>query len=821
MRIIFAMVGILTLSTLYPLAAEFRGRVVDNEGSPIEGVNILTDNPKIGTVTDENGYFRLPTGDIGISHLTFSHVSYQPVMIKVAEGQTDSLKIILRQAIYPGQNIKVTAERAITGLTPIAFTDITDDQIKRDYTIGEFPLLLETAPNLYAYADAGGGLGYSYLKIRGFDDKRISVYIDGVPLNDPEDQATYFVDIPDFASDVADIQVQRGIGNSLYGDASFGGSINIASRGLQRPRRISFTSGWGGFYEGSDFISEMRKQSVEFSSGLLDGRWSLTGRYSKQYSGGYRENSWYDGWAYYFSLGRLDPKMTTIFNIYGGPMKMHLAYYGIDRLTMAENRRANWLSYSNETDNFNQPHYELHNTYALGENLTLRNTLYYIRGKGYYEQYKPDRDYYEYNIPPSATIGDTITSGDLTRQKWVTKNQYGWNPRLDYDYANGIFSLGGSFYYFNSEHWGQVVWAEGLSNSIDPQHRYYEYFGKKYMTSFYLHDYHYLSNDLRLMGNIQLKYLRYDFDQTRMGALYGYNYNLDWLFISPRAGLSYTLDENNDLYFSAALSSREPEDVTIYEAEDPWTTPNLEIEKIEITASNDTTFFFGDPTVKPERLYDFELGFNSQWEKYRAGLNLYWMEFRNEIIAEGGVDEDGRPRLGNAKRSIHVGAEFSGSWRLSPHFSISGNSSISYNRLKEYLVYKDKDWDGIVDDTIDYSGNPTAGFPNSLTNIILDFNMEPVRLVYRARAIGRQYIENGKLKELSIDPYIVASASALISLGRISDYGRLALSATVNNLFNEKYELSGYAYEDDGVWIGEYYPAAERNFFIQLKWELE
>ncbi len=513
------------------MAGEYQGQVLDQDGRPVEGVNVLTDLSLINTVTDKEGHFDLMTADQQPSHLTFSHISYQPVMMNVKEATVKNIVISLRPAVYPGQNIKVTAERAVTGLTPIAFSDVTRDQIKRDYSISEFPLLLETTPNLYAYADAGGGLGYSYMKIRGFDDKRISVYINGVPLNDPEDQATYFVDIPDFAADVTDIQVQRGIGNSLYGDASFGGSVNIASGGLERPRRITMTSGWGGFYDGNDFISDMRKQSVEFVSGLLDGRWSLTGRYSKQYSGGYRENSWYDGWAYYFSLARLDPKMTTTFNIYGGPMKMHLAYYGVDRATLALDRRSNPLWYPNETDNFDQPHYELHNTYQLNDRLTLRNTLYYIRGKGYYEQYKSGQSYYEYNIPSSAA--DRIT-GDLVTQKWVAKNQYGWNPRLDWDYKRGTTSVGGSFYYFNSDHWGQVVWAEGLNNTIDPEHRYYTYFGKKYFSSLYFHEYYYPTDRIRLMGNIQLKNLHYDFDQTRMGALYGYKYKLNWLFLSPR-----------------------------------------------------------------------------------------------------------------------------------------------------------------------------------------------------------------------------------------------------------------------------------------------
>jgi iron complex outermembrane receptor protein len=819
MRLIIAIfIAIILILSNSAFSFELKGKIVDTEGNPVAGVNIQSDISSLSTVSTNDGHFNLKSGDQKPTYLTFSHVSFKPVMIRLQEAGEGEINVTLEPAVYPGQNIKVTAERAVTGLSPIAFSDMTSEEIKRDYTIGEFPSLLESTPNLYSYADAGGGLGYSYLKIRGFDDKRISVYVNGVPLNDPEDQATYFVDIPDFAADVADIQVQRGVGISLYGDASFGGLINIASGGLERPRRISFSSGWGGYYAGNNFVSQMRKQSLEYCSGLIDGKWSLAGRYSKQYSGGYRENSWYDGWAYYLSLSRLDPKMTTTINLYGGPMKMHLAYYGIDRETEKTNRRANWLTYPDETDNFNQPHLEIHNDYKITNDVTLRNTFYYIRGNGYYEQYKSGRDYYEYNIPADATI-DSIQTGDLIRQKWVSKNQYGWSPRLDWEHHKGIASLGGSFYYFNSEHWGRVIWGEGLSSRINPEHRYYEYAGKKYLASLYVHNYYNLSDKFRLMTNLQMKYLHYDFDQTHLGALHGYQYKLNWLFLSPRAGLTFMPNDKLDLFAGFAVSSREPEDVTVYDAEDPWSKPNLTVEEIIVSPSNDSTFIFGDPTIKPERIYHFECGANLKDEKYRLGLNLFWMEFRNEIVPQSGIDDNGHPVLGNAARSVHSGIELSGRYIPLPHFTLSGNSSLNHNILKKYFIYKEIDDGGI--DTINYSGNPTSGFPQYITNFILEYDSSPWRLTYRLRSVGRQYIENGKMKDLSIAPYMVSSISGSFSLGQLDGYGRFLLSARIDNLFNKKYELSGYTYEDGGQLYAEYFPAAERNFFVQLRWELE
>nr|MBN2277611.1 TonB-dependent receptor [candidate division Zixibacteria bacterium] len=798
------------------------GRVLDRDRNPIEGVTVQTEQTAFITQTDKSGHFEINTGDKTTASLTFSHIGYQPSMIslKKAKDLTD-LEIILDYAIYPGQKIRVTAMRAITGLTPVAFADFTPDEIKRDYTVEDFPVLLESTPNMYAISYTGGAVGASDYKIRGFDYKRVGVYVNGIPLNDPEDRFTYFYDLPDFASNVADIQVQRGVGNSLYGDATFGGSINIASAGLDQTRRIGVSTGYGRYTADDELTAAMRRQTVEYSSGLIDGHWSLAGRYSKLYSGGYRDHGWYDGWSYYLSLSRLDNNMTTTVNLYGGPMQAALAFDGIDRATEMADRRTNWTWYENEKDDFNQPHYELHNTYRINDKISVKNTLYYIRGKGFYEQYKDDRDIYEYNIPPEALIDPGLTEVDLVRQKWVAKNQYGWNPRLDIDHSRGTASLGGSFYYFDAEHWGQVIWAENLNNRLDPRHRYYEYFGTKYSASIYALDYYSLTDKIRLMGNLQLRYLKYDFDQTRLGALPGYRYDIDWVFLSPRAGITYLPNDRTDIYFSFAAASREPADVTIYDAEEVGAFPSLAVDNIVETASGDTVYYFGDPLIDPERVYNFELGGNVRGDSYRIGVNLFWMEFYNEIVPGNGIDDDGRPRITNADRSVHSGIEFDGALRPHRYLELSANAAYNYNRLKDFVIENDNDWDGQVDEIVDYSGNPTAGFPEYLANLTADFDCNPVRLTYHLRSVGKQYIENGNNDSLSIGDYMVSSLSGSFSIGRFSGLGRLTITGTVNNLFNAKYEQGGYSYLYDGVMAGEYYPAAERNFYFELKWELE
>ncbi|RKX25420.1 MAG: hypothetical protein DRP47_09840, partial [Candidatus Zixiibacteriota bacterium] len=481
------------------------GQITNSDGEPLAGVSVSTNVSGEGTLSDINGQFLLEIAK-GIKRVTFSSVGYQSRQFQIDKIPTE---VVLKRKCYKLSPIIVSANRAAVGITPIAFENITEEEIERDYTVGEFPLLLKATPNLYTYSDAGSSLGYSYMRIRGFDDKRIATYINGVPLNDPEDHATYFFDLPDFASNITDIQVQRGVGNSLYGDASFGGAINIVTTGFGRERQVTLTAGYGEYTSNGKSVSDIYKQSIEYSSGLVDGRWLFGGHFSKQKTGGYRYNSWYEGWSYYFSIARLDPRMTTELHIYGGPIRAHLAYYGVGRETLKNDHRANpgipgWddLTYSNYTDNFNQPHYQLYNRYEISDNISLSNTFYYIRGKGYYEQLKVGRGYAEYNIDTSVTGG--VEYGDIVPQKWVKKNQYGWNPRLDIEHEHGTHSFGGSFYLFDSEHWGQVVWAEHVSNDIAPQHMYYRHTAEKQVASFFAQEYYRLTDRLAAQMTAQI-----------------------------------------------------------------------------------------------------------------------------------------------------------------------------------------------------------------------------------------------------------------------------------------------------------------------------
>ena len=816
MRYLKSIVLVMLLLITNAGAFAITGTVVNQDKEHLIGVSVITNQSGVGTLTDTNGVFTLEY-DSKVEWVTFSSIGYKPLQFNIKKVPP---VVVLEMIYYEEDPIIVTADRASRGITPIAYDNLTEEKIKRDHTVGEFPMLLNSTPNLYAFTDGGVPLGYSYIKVRGFDDKRIATYINGVPLNDPEDQATYFTDLPDFAANITDIQIQRGVGNSLYGDASFGASLNIVTNAFNRPQGVTLTTGYGEYRSGGKSISDVYKQSIEYSSGLIDGRWAFTGRFSKQKTGGYRENSWYDGWAYYFSMARIDPKMTTELYVYGGPIRMHLAYYGSGRDDIKENRRHNPLTYSNDTDNFNQPHYHLHNHYKLSDKATLSNTLYYIRGVGYYEQLKrleEYKDFQEYNLD---TAFISVDEADLVRQQWVKKNQIGWNPRLDIEHEKGTHTVGGSFYYFESDHWGQIAWLEGvINNYIDPRERYYQYNGDKYVGSFYIQEYYKLDEKLSTQLTAQLRYQRYKFDQEKMGSFLGHQYDVDWLFFSPRMGVNYKFDDQFSIYTNFSISSRTPTDASIYDANDPFILPSLEIESVN---EDSTIYTFGDPTIKTERVYDFELGSYYQSDKFLVSINYFYMDFKNEILPYGGIDDDGVSYVVNADRSIHAGIELSGKMQATKWLSLEGNYSNNYNRIKEYSAPLDTF-------NVNFADQVVPGFPEYIGNIITDIKHNGWQFVIHERFIGKQFMELTNDDGLAIDNYLLTNLSLSYKFINLFNLGDLTISGKVNNLFDKKYEAAGYGGNYINDWEGsepfvdswaEYFVGPERSFYAQLKMEM-
>ncbi len=789
-------------STNYLFAFTIHGRIVDAaDQSPVENANILIPQIHRGAVSSSNGDFSITGMPAGHFDLQVSYIGYQQVTRTIFIEDADiSLTIPLQALVLKGQQITVSALRARDRVTPVAYTDITAQQVQQKYWAQEIPLLLNEVPGVYAFSYTGSGLGYSEVKIRGFDATRVGVTINDVPLNDPLDHVTYFYDLPDISANVKDIQVQRGVANSLYGSGALAGSVNIKTESAGNARYINYTTVNGSY--------NTRKNTISFGSGLVNNTYSFYGRFSQVKSDGYRDMSWVDSWSYFFSASRYNEKFTTTINLFGGPMRAHFTWEGITREELRTNRKLNYDTYKNAADNFNQPHYQLINEWQPVKNLAVSSTLFYVKGDGYYEQLKYGRDLAEYNMPEFTESNSPVTETDLVRQKWVDKQQYGWIPRLEYKKNHHTLSIGGEMSFFRSLHWGEVSWAANLPPGILPGHEYYQYNVDKNSAAFYINDLMQIGQNIYLKADLQYQYLTLDFRQKRMGAFYGHNYQLNYHFITPRLGINYNITPGLNIFGNFSTANREPRDSDIYDADDPSALPLFR-------TINPDKRVYRDPYIKAETLYDFETGAGLQFDSWRIKLNAFWMNFNNEIVPTGGITDDGYPIYGNAKKSVHRGIELDCQAELPLQFSVAANASYSDNYFVNYTEYQwNADWSGNI--AFNRNGNAISGFPALMGNLRINKSIGGLFLTTHLQHIGRIYLDNTQQEQLSINPYQVVNISAAYKIP--AWFGPLQLSAAVhvNNVFNCKYELSGYTWDGTGYYL----PAAERNFYVTIQTQL-
>jgi len=541
-------------------------------------------------------------------------------------------------------SVAVNSQLAREGRSPTPFTSLSPSDIRRDYHGQDLPMLLADTPGAYAYSDAGNGIGYSYLQIRGFSQRRIAVTINGIPLNDPESRQVYWIDHPDLAASASEIQVQRGVGATAYGTTALGGSVNVETVPYREDREFRLEAGAGTF--------GTQRYSVQASSGLLDGKYASTARLSRILTDGYREQSWSNLWSYFLGLTRLDARLTTRVNFYGGPEETHLAYLGVSKDYLDGNvtgdknqdRRFNPLTYPNERDHFFEPHYELLHDFKASDKLALSSALFYFPGKGYYDEFRTGVDLRGYNYPDVPTTPD---SADVVRRRWIKDIHFGWVPRARYTAGRYEAEGGLDLRYHSGRHWGELLFSSPEPANPAPDHVYYDYKGITINTSAFVRQRWAFTPRVRATGDVSFHRQRYE---LRDDALNGYFFTQDYTFVTPRAGLDWIVRERDEgalrhieAYASFSRANAEPIFSELYDAEDTGTPSGF----ATLLPSGELK----DPLLKPERVYDSEVGLRGRGAWGSATLGGYWMEFRNEIVYNGQLDDLGNPITGNAARA--------------------------------------------------------------------------------------------------------------------------------------------------------------------------
>ncbi len=759
-----------------------------------------------------------------------------------AQTSDSSSKIFPKITRVP--SITVTTTLAKRFKSPVPFSEISRVELERFYTVQDIPALIAELPSTIFYSDNGNNIGYSTLSIRGFDQRRIAVMINGVPQNDPEDHNVYWLDFPDITSNLSSIQVQRGAGHANYGHAAIGGSINLTSTNFAEKRSVTVLAGIGfqefGANNRTIFAPTVHKYSIEVSSGLVpegESQYAVYARASTITSDGYRDQSWVTMNSFFVSAARFDKNLTTQVNVFGGPIADGLAYTGIPKeyINDASLRRRNYsdwgydatgkaLDYSvtrrtQEIENFSQPHYELLNDWYIAPNLTFKSSLFYYSGEGFFD--------YDGSWADAGTLRLTADYGfpkDVTPQNalirgYVGNRHYGWLPRLVWTHDDGELTAGVEARIHRSNHYGQIRYAEGLPSGFDPDYKFYEYNGERDIFSLFARE-NYRVNDA-LSVNIEAQVVRhtYRISNEKAGNQFtsysdvsgntvgngGALFEVHYLFINPRLGVNYLVNEHLQAFASIAYTSREPRMKNLYAAEESYfgATPLFRSD----TTRGKIRYDFSQPLVKPERMLDVEVGGRWSADGISLGANVYWMNFTNELVKNGQRDIFGIPVDGNAPRTLHYGIELEAAVPLVQSASfgrlwVSGNATFSVNKYVEFSLLSGNKEISLADSAL-------IGFPSQLGTMRLSYERDDFFASVAGRFVGEFFTDNVQRDTRKNDRFTVFSADASYTFRQVIGLQSLKLRGQVNNLFNLLYSSGG---------VGkEFFPAAERNFFFAVE----
>ena len=789
------------------------GKVLDSETlKPLEAANIVLKGTNFGANATKDGSFQIRQVPIGSYSVKVSFIGYSAQILKIVvrSGEVQNLDLLLDPTVLPGQTIVVSATRARERENPVAFGTLTARDLSERYSTQDIPVLLSELPSTTFYSESGNGIGYNYLSIRGFDQRRISVMVNGIPQNDPEDHDVYWLDFPDLADNLQDIQVQRGAGSAFYGPPAIGGSVNLITSSFSHTPGINLSAGYGSY--------DTRKYSVSVNSGLVGGRYELFGKLSRILSDGYRVNSWVDFGSYFLGAVRYDETMTTQFNFYGGPVADHLAYYGIAKddaySSDSDRRRQNPIKRPEEIENFSQPHYELLHEWRLTDKITLNNTLFLVTGDGFFDYDGSWAPNSYYRITPANGFSvpgdpDTLYIPNALIRAWVGNKQYGWLPRMSIRHEAGELTVGGEFRIHRSIHWGALRWGENIPTGVTPEYHYYEYRGGKDIVSLYAHELYLLRPDLNVQFDLQYAFNRYLlYDEKYLNT----DFTVPYHFLNPRLGINYNINDKINVYTQLSRTSREPRLTNLYDAAEASTPASWGPVTPQFKTLPNGAYDFSNPLVKPEALIDLELGGGYSSGDLHATLNLFYMSFNNEIIKQGQLDRFGIPVTGNAEKTLHQGVELTVATRIADQLDVQGNATLSKNRLVKYTVYNGSD-------PISLDGNNIAGFPDFLANLRATYRTGRFMTSLALQHVGEFYSDNFQNPrkgtpdpERTINAYTVVNGWMSYRFFPATLLPSVEMRVQINNIFN-----SIYASNAEG---DEFYPAAERNFFASLKFDL-
>lgn len=680
------------------------------------------------------------------------------------------------------QNVEVTATRA-TKTTPVAFTNVSKQQIAELNHGKDIPFLVSSTPSVLTTSDAGAGIGYSAMRVRGTDATRINVTANDIPMNDAESHSIFWVNTPDFASSLEDIQIQRGVGTSTNGAGAFGASVNMRTQRFSMNPYAEMSGTYGSF--------NTNKETFKVGSGLIGGHWNFDARFSHIASDGYRDRASSKLHSYFAQAGYFGGQTSVRFITFGGKECTYHAWDGISKSDLTDNRKYNPNGeikrdgkvigfYDDQTDNYRQTHYQLIWDQGIGANWHWNMGLHYTDGFGYYQEYKNARTLKEYGLEPFMVGDNKVKKSSLVRKKNVDSGFGGAVFSLNFAKGSLNTTFGGSFNSYANDHYGNVIWVENYLLPLDPSHEYYRNKGKKNDFTIYWKASNTLWQSLRLYADMQYRHIGYkitgDNDKWDWTAspehLQVLNVDEKFDFFNPKVGLIYDFNKHNTAYASFSVAQKEP------------------------TRNNYTDGLF---TVHPkaEKLFDWEAGYTFSSDRFTAGVNFYYMKYKDQLVLNGKLNEIGEAMAENVPDSYRMGVELQAGVKITEWLRWDLNGTFSRNRIKDYVGYvsnyEASTWNDLYTQTAVEKGNTTIAMsPSFIGNSVIAFNLKGFSAQFTSQYVSRQYLDNFENKEDSLDPYFVSHLNLAYTF-KLPHVKAITVGCTVYNIFNEKYETNGYS----------------------------
>ena len=812
------------------------GHVQNNEGESLPGANVVLVETSVGTSTDVDGNFKLRSVKQGKYQLKVSFVGYQDFVQDLTLAADTKLDVVLASSSIITDEIIVRGNRA-GSKTPIAHTDIKASDFKDRNLGSDITYLMQLSPSVVTSSDAGAGVGYTSIRVRGTDLNRINVMVNGIPLNDAESHGVYWVNMPDFASTVDNIQIQRGVGTSANGAGAFGASFNFQTQGFNDKPYAEINSAAGSF--------NTFKNTVMLGTGLINKHFTFDARLSAISSDGYIDRASSDLKSYFVSGAYHDENTIVRLVTFVGKEKTYQAWYGIPKARLnndtvgmlnylynsdlnlynvkdKENlfnsdRKYNPYLYPNQTDNYTQQHYQLHLAHQFNQELSFNAALHYTHGEGYYEELKNYASLSKYNIPDVAVgnnamnipddyiDGGMIVKTDLVRQKWLNNDFYGVVGSFNYTLEKVKTTVGGGYNEYDGHHYGYVTWSRFVSPSTN-KYEYYRATGKKTDFNIFIRSEYSPIEPLTLFADVQYRGIQHDINglsDKRKDVTQSHSFD----FYNPKFGLSYQIEEGVQAYASWARSHREPNRNNYVDADSgKWPTS--------------------------ERLDDIEAGVRVSRSWFSAEINGFNMQYNNQLVLTGEINESGDAIMTNVKDSYRQGVELSAAVKPLDWLELSGTVTYSQNKIKDFTEYVDN-WNYWNDpqneplQLVTKLGKTDLSFsPNLVWNsrvkflIINNLTLEAI-----VRHVGDQYIDNTSNSARKLDSYTVGDC--VVSYKILPNFMKeLSINFMVNNVFDKDYISNAWVYRFSQVdpdtqkryesTLDGYFPQAFRNYMIGL-----